>query len=151
MNIEWGHKMELQQVREEIKQLQEKARKMSHELFVEGSKQIFADFPELVSVSWRQYTPYFNDGDTCTFQAVNDYPAFVVMVDGEEIEEEEFSTAEYYKKYLNEKLLPFYPKMVAVTQWLSEFDDDYLFATFGDHAQVTLTRNGVNIDEYDHD
>lgn len=28
---------------------------------------------------------------------------------------------------------------------------DYLLATFGDHAQVTLTRDGVNVDSYDHD
>lgn len=143
--------MELQQVREQIKQLQQKARAMSHELFVEGSKQIFADFPELISVSWRQYTPYFNDGDTCTFRACNEYPAFVILVDGEEVEDEEFSPSEWAKKYMDEKLLPFYDKMTAVQQWLSAFDEDYLLATFGDHAQVTLTRDGVDVGSYDHD
>lgn len=143
--------MELQQVRDQIKQLQEKAREMSHELFVEGSKQVFADFPELVSVSWRQYTPYFNDGDTCTFRAHNEYPAMTVLVDGEEIEDEEFSPSEWAVKYMDPKLLPFYDKMVVVQQWLAEFDEDYLLAAFGDHAQVTLTRDGVDVAEIDHD
>lgn len=124
---------------------------MSKELFTEGSKQIFADFPELVSVSWRQYTPYFNDGDSCTFRAYTDYPEMTVMVDGEEIEDEEFSPSDYAIKYMDPKLLPFYDKMKTVHEWLSAFDEDYLLSAFGDHARVTLTRDGVDVDSYDHD
>jgi hypothetical protein len=30
-------------------------------------KDLFDKFPEVRSVVWCQYTPYFNDGDTCTF------------------------------------------------------------------------------------
>lgn len=30
---------------------------------------IFTTAPKLKSVSWTQYTPYFNDGDTCEFSA----------------------------------------------------------------------------------
>lgn len=32
-------------------------------------KDIFETAPKLKSVSWTQYTPYFNDGDTCYFSA----------------------------------------------------------------------------------
>jgi hypothetical protein len=32
-----------------------------------GSAELFEEFPELESFSWTQYTPYFNDGDTCEF------------------------------------------------------------------------------------
>lgn len=32
-------------------------------------KDIFETAPKLKSVSWTQYTPYFNDGDTCEFSA----------------------------------------------------------------------------------
>ena len=35
-------------------------------------KDIFATAPNLKSVSWTQYTPYFNDGDTCYFSAHTD-------------------------------------------------------------------------------
>ena len=34
---------------------------------------IFDTFPEVKSVSWTQYTPYFNDGEECTFSAHIDY------------------------------------------------------------------------------
>jgi hypothetical protein len=27
----------------------------------------FRDNPKITAVRWRQYTPYFNDGDPCTF------------------------------------------------------------------------------------
>jgi hypothetical protein len=34
--------------------------------------ELFAQAPKLKSVSWTQYTPYFNDGDTCEFSANTD-------------------------------------------------------------------------------
>lgn len=37
-------------------------------------KPIFDEFPDLESVGWYQYTPYFNDGDTCIFKAMVDSP-----------------------------------------------------------------------------
>jgi len=34
--------------------------------------ELFAQAPKLKSVSWTQYTPYFNDGDSCEFSAHTD-------------------------------------------------------------------------------
>lgn len=31
-------------------------------------KFFFQDVPEVTSVRWQQYTPYFNDGETCEFE-----------------------------------------------------------------------------------
>ncbi|WP_074344742.1 hypothetical protein [Mycobacteroides abscessus] len=38
-------------------------------------------FPEVVSVRWTQYTPYFNDGDACTFSV---HEARTKLVDTDE-------------------------------------------------------------------
>jgi len=35
-------------------------------------KDLFDKYPEIRSVVWAQYTPYFNDGDACTF-GVNEF------------------------------------------------------------------------------
>lgn len=35
-------------------------------------KEFFTKFPEVTSIMWAQYTPYFNDGDTCYF-SVHDF------------------------------------------------------------------------------
>ena len=34
----------------------------------EEFKKAFAAHPDLKAIQWRQYTPYFNDGDPCTFR-----------------------------------------------------------------------------------
>ena len=50
-------------------------------LFIELSAELFANNPQLVSYSWTQYTPYFNDGDECVFRCQGDYPTVVIVVD----------------------------------------------------------------------
>lgn len=62
---------ELRKKRDDInKQLQEQAKT----LFLESAKSVFENHPDLKSFSWTQYTPYFNDGDTCEFSAHTDDP-----------------------------------------------------------------------------
>ncbi len=37
------------------------------EALKEVLREFFAKFPEARAIRWRQYTPYFNDGDPCNF------------------------------------------------------------------------------------
>ena len=50
------------------KELEEEAKAVVFEEF----KKIFVKYPHLTAIKWSQYTPYFNDGDECTF-GVNDF------------------------------------------------------------------------------
>mgnify|MGYP003344424530 CR=1 FL=1 len=49
----------------------------------------------------------------------------------------------------------FDPDMVNAVQdirdFLSHFDDDFFLSQFGDHAKITITADGVSIDEYEHE
>lgn len=36
--------------------------------FLELFRPMFEQFPQIVAVGWKQYTPSFNDGDPCTFR-----------------------------------------------------------------------------------
>ena len=106
-------------------------------------KEVFDAYPELESVSWTQYTPYFNDGDACTF-AVHDFDSAVV--DGEEVEE----------PYYADKDSPLKPGLVKALSKLNNSIgasamSDTMELIFGDHAKVTATRNGFEVDEYSHD
>jgi hypothetical protein len=38
-----------------------------------------------------------------------------------------------------------------VKDFLSQFDDPLMFELFGDHAFITITREGTTIEEYEHD
>src|SRR5271169_3652018 len=51
-------------------------------LFTEMTADLFADNPTLVSFGWNQYTPFWNDGDVCTFSCNGDYPKVSIMADG---------------------------------------------------------------------
>lgn len=99
----------------------------------EAFKEVFAKHPSIDSVYWTQYTPYFNDGDPCYFR-MNEY-------DVEFLEDDE---DEAIKNDNHDE---------AIDDLNAVFDagDDIFESVFGDHVRVTVTSEGISIDEYDHD
>jgi hypothetical protein len=101
----------------------------------------FNDNPDVEALRWTQYTPYFNDGEPCVFGA-SDLTIKRVGSAGDEGDDEDgFEHASWGdKKHKN-----------ACDWWKGANDDDVLLASFGDHVQVTATRDGISVDEYSHD
>src|SRR5271170_2714472 len=65
--------------------------------FKEMSAGLFKANPALVSFSWAQYTPYWNDGDTCTFSSYAEYPTVVLeATDGKRIKHDENSGTVFF-------------------------------------------------------
>lgn len=126
-------------------------------------KEFFDASPGVKAVTWRQYTPYFNDGDPCEFSAHD----FELVFKGDASKEDEgygyegpcpdgFSRevrgclpgwrdttdAQYEEAGVSK----------AAFETLKECHDDELLETvFGDHVEVTATREGFTVDEYDHE
>ena len=163
---------------EELKSLREKREAIAKEitekatvLFKEASSTLFVEFPNLVSFGWTQYTPYFNDGDTCTFGSNHTNPWIkFTSFENEENEEDdedldyddEFSEYRYYnysKDYKTKTLKPGLTEAKlaevttghAVIDFLRNFDDDDMLHMFGDHQKVIVTASKVLADDYDHD
>lgn len=63
----------IRKLHNQVSKLQNEITKESKKAFKQMTKDVFKKYPELQSFSWQQYTPYFNDGDTCTFSAYTDY------------------------------------------------------------------------------
>lgn len=131
----------LDKIREEIETLRKQMVTAARDLLAEEIGKIFEQFPELDSFGWRQYTPFFNDGDTCEFSAhidpesicINEVPYF-----SDENEEENY-----------EKLLP---ATEMISELLEAIGEDSLEAIFGDHAEVIVRRSGeIEVEECDHD
>ena len=59
----------LSEARTKINELKNELVQQSYDIFTDLQKEIFTKYPELESFGWSQYTPYFNDGDTCIFSA----------------------------------------------------------------------------------
>ncbi len=145
--------------------------KLKMELFQESSK-VFDDFrkeffiqcPDIKSFSWSQYTPYFNDGDTCTFSANTDY----LTVNGEHIDDcdwyQEYIVTSYgtydrdLKKYVGRVEIPNFnynktnsDSVGIIIEFLSKFDNDFYMTRFGDHCEITVTADGIETGDYEHD
>ena len=87
-------------------------------------------------MTWAQYTPYFNDGDPCTFSSDHRYAGIFGsrdVLDGSYYEEGDIEDA-------------------ALPQAFKDIPDDIMSACFGDHVQVIVSRDGkIEVKEYEHD
>jgi hypothetical protein len=155
---------EVKERQKEINELKKDLHKKSEEAFFKGAKQIIDSCPELKSVSWNQYTPYFNDGDETIFSANTDY----LKVNGDYAEEDDSlrpaivvnnGTWNREKRVYEgrvEQPNPNYNKTLAdavdkMSEFLGIFDDSFYKSQFGDHVTVTITSDGVDTEDYEHE
>lgn len=156
--------LEIKEKQKEIKELQDQLQKRSNEVFKEAFNQIFDKYENLQNFSWTQYTPYFNDGDACRFDAHTDY----IYVNGEHIddcdwmnEKKVISWGTYnrekraYEGRIEQDNPNYDPEMANavadVKKVLGLFDNNFYERQFGDHTKVTISRAGVDIEDYEHD
>jgi hypothetical protein len=154
-------------------ELRKEFQETAQELFKETTKEFFDINPGITAVVWTQYTPYFNDGDECIF-AVNS-PTFTNApkedldyinygeYDGENESVWAADNLQYvmecdrdYWKETKEKILSGGAIDINSCQTLEKMlgsgeMDDIMREMFGDHVKVILTRDGIEIEDYDHE
>lgn len=131
-------------------------------------KQLQTEFPALLapllsqsnrieSIGWRQYTPYFNDGDECIFGVHND-DLTINGIDDYDGEEKDIA-------FIKEKIWNGDKWIVntdldkhefnilnQVEEVLRSIPDDFYKDLFGDHVKVTVFKDGrIETEEYEHD
>lgn len=136
---------------------------------------------KIQSISWSQYTPYFNDGDECVFSvhADLDYSLKLNGVSFDDYDEDEedqlFGSKEYgmrkylegedvyqdwIKRYPDDTLNPdtkdedlrLYKIAQEFESVLNSIDDEFFKDLFGDHVEVTVYADGrVETERYEHD
>lgn len=119
----------------------------------------------ITEFGWRQYTPYFNDGDPCVFGVSG---TWFHTVDNDADTDLEDLTLGYNLSVANRRwndralkwdevvLAPNKAALHAKCRTLEaavEGGEFYnvLLEAFGDHAQVTVQRNGITVGFYEHD
>ena len=154
----------LREKQEEIKKLKKEKLEASNKIFTDLTKTIFEDHPKVESFGWNQFTPYFNDGDTCYFSVNTDY----IQINGESVDESDWineTKITNYGTWNREKReyegrtevpnLDYDPELSKasdeIREFLRNFDNDFFLSQFGDHAEITITAEGVSVDEYEHD
>jgi hypothetical protein len=163
---------EIKTIKAEIEKLRKEAKEKVEAIFKTAVLELFTEYPNLKRLSWTQYTPYFNDGDPCTFRSSHDSPAIYFTSPApyeEEVEdddydryEEEWNTWSYYdwskdyktktlKASLTEDHLAQLKTGEAVQEFLHNFDDEDMENLFGDGYKVVITAKGIEVDDFDHD
>jgi hypothetical protein len=87
------------QIKEAKKEMSNKSRGLIDHLAI----QFLVNCPEVTGIHWTQYTPYFNDGETCEF-SVNGYYFHILEGEDDEIDSFYNSTAIYTQAHLDEAL-----------------------------------------------
>lgn len=164
---------QMQVATKKIEDAKAEATKLALDTFNGQVTTLFEMYPQVQSVTWRQYTPYFNDGDTCEFSAyIDEFDTVVLDNNGEEVENEYVAPGKYrdavetgldsfvdpYATYKGGQyesavvqITDEHKFLVLLQKMLVAMGDDIMLNTFGDHVQVKVSRAGVNVDEYDHD
>lgn len=124
------------------------------EAFKEELKQLV--FPDKIkSIGWTQYTPYFNDGDSCEFSVNADY----LYINEEHEEDIDFiSESSYevvngqYKSVPNpnydEECANFAEKF---GQIIDQVPCEVMLDMFGDHVIVHYSGGKFKVNDYSHD
>jgi hypothetical protein len=148
----------------EINKLQTDVREISSTLFDDFRNHIFEKYSTLESFGWTQYTPYFNDGESCHFYANTDYlkindewvddtnwiskTNIISWGEWDRDKREHIGRVEEENPNFNEELSN---ACQEISDFLSNFDNDFYLSKFGDHAEITITKNSVDISDCDHD
>jgi hypothetical protein len=140
--------------------------------------QAVLDDDGIVRFGWHQYTPYFNDGDPCVFSASGVWAARPEDMDADDPDDTDTDSLDVdYGGHLGSyeggewvadpENPPFNKRVGAryVGPDQARFDrcrelsraidsgafDDVLLEAFGDHAEITVTRDGITVEFYSHD
>lgn len=116
----------------------------------------FSKYPEM-SIGWTQYSPHFNDGEPCTFSVYDLYIWKGQL--GEEdsmFDQKCVSSLSYYatrgdpadrEEWMKQ---PMVDDAIALDKLLRE-NEGTLEVAFGDGVQVVASKDGVVVEDCDHD
>jgi hypothetical protein len=125
-----------------IYNLKEKMRIESQNAFLEIIKEYFEKYPLIEKISWKQYTDYFCDGDPCEFgcRAADGY-FFLndIDIDASDLK---------YAVKRDSELIKFIEPASELHKILKEISQENFLIMFGDHAEVIITKYGIEIEEY---
>jgi hypothetical protein len=161
----------------QIKETREKVAAEAQTLVKFVFEAFFVKHPTVHAIGWTQYTPYWQDGEECTFR-VNEINLYINEDSFDEDEgwhdgdqnlldrrdyhlretqwhKPEPDRAEIIDKQIEDlggmgSYRAILADFEAVASSLAKIDDRYMEMIYGDHVSVFYTKDGVVIEEYEH-
>jgi hypothetical protein len=151
----------LKEASENYHKVKEEFTEKCKSLLEKSFNELFEKYPALEEVRWNQYSPYFNDGDSCEFSANTEY----CEINGESPDDKEcdreiivdygkWNGTEYVgrKTAINPNYNPEKGDMVNdVKDLLALIPDDVYEEMYDNHTSVIVTREGIETEDYEHD
>jgi len=138
----------------QVKRLREDTKTQMSKIVADMFKSFFDAFPEIKTIHWQQYTPLWNDGETCEFRLgsieFNRVEYGAEPVDGEEVEEFDIGDGFAVSKYGNSLGLEYelYRSCVAIENVIENMDDEFE-SILGNNVTVFVTRRGIDLEDYE--
>ena len=120
---------------EEIDKLKQELTQKARDGLMQCLKELFEMHPEVKKLQFTAYTPYWNDGDECTYWC-NASSADINVSDDDEEEDCPKVSQKVERIFRNA---------------LGTIDDDTWKEIVGDHALVIITPQGIDVQEYEHE
>jgi hypothetical protein len=99
--------------------------------------------------SWTQYTPYFNDGDTCEF-GVNEL--YFKTKDSEDKDDDDYDYFGGHSTYYFKNNKEQYKIVQEIAKTFSSIPEEVMKDIFGDHVKVSVDSEGkITTSKYDHE
>lgn len=134
----------------ELKSLTDKYDRIKKELTTELIRELNSSFtefftnnPNIYGFRWVQYTSRFNDDEACTFAR---HEIGVLETEEDlELRAYELKTHWDYSQESSAK------NIADFIEALDNIPDEIYEEAFGDHAEITVLRSGIEVEEYSHD
>lgn len=154
-------------LRVEVEAMQARMKQTAQDLVKNGAAAIFQEYGDIVyAFGWRQYTPYFNDGEPCEFGMGE--LSILGRADMEDAPEDEYELANWFSENdvwyggtesfrpwsSNSRLRePRYKEASDAIEALYKVlsYNDLAKEVFGDHVSVLFKESGIEVEEYDHE
>lgn len=146
----------LANVSTQLQTLEAELKTRSQGVLKESFSEFFKACPDITGFGWTQYTPYFNDGDECTFR-INSFTftknkeiIFDEISDPYELEDEDGYAVYKHRHNVEDCNTDEYQACLAIEEFVNQLED-ICKTVFGNHASVIITPTQIYISEYEHD
>ena len=153
---------EIKNLKKTLRDYQKELKKNGKKAVLNSAKILFKKYPDLEAIGWYQYTPGFNDGDPCYFRVGSCYLSVARpegisdnewedildesnCYDGDTVRIDTDCLSDDAEKAIGKELIK---DVNAYHDDISELDSA-LETIFGNNVSVTITRNSVEIEDYD--
>jgi len=104
----------------------------------------FDKYPDLKTIAWAQYTPYFNDGDECKFGVNSDI--YINGLDPDDDEMDYYSEEEHGTRLENTKELSKF-----IEGFIYDIPETLLQDAFGEGLVIVYSDGRIVVEEYEHE